>query len=147
MPITLKCESHCFSHLTSYSSCTLLFQTQCSLVKVSCQELQSVNHTVFFPSLHSISLVWCLLRNLFSFNFWARLSSKNVGGKSCCSSLECSLASEFGNQNFMKMWSIHPCHVWFLWLLQSWLPISYSKRRYIGYVFFFPKYLWKHKTK
>ena len=90
----------------------------------------------FFSSLHSISLVWCLLRNLFSFNFWARLSSKNVCGKSCCSSLECSLASEFSNQNFMKMWSIHPCHVWFLWLLQSWFPISYSKQWYIVVVFF-----------
>ena len=31
-PRTSKCESDCFFHLTSYSSCTLLFQTQCSLV-------------------------------------------------------------------------------------------------------------------
>ena len=86
--------------------------------------------------------VFCVIS---SFNFLACLSSKHVGGKSCCSSLECSLASEFSNQNFTKMWSIHPCHVWFLWLLQSWFPISYSKQWYI--VCFFPKYLGKHKTK
>ena len=86
---------------------------------------------LFFSRLHSISLVWCLLRNLFSFNFWARLSLKKCWWKS----LECSLASEFSNQNFTKMWSIHPCHVWFLWLMQSWFPISYSKQWYI----FFPK--------
>ena len=69
----------------------------------------------------------------------ACLSSKHVGGKSCCSSLECSLASEFSNQNFTKMWSIHPCHVWFLWLLQSWFPISYSKQWYRALLFFFSK--------
>ena len=37
------------------------------------------------------------------------------------------------------MWSIHPCHVWFLWLLQSWFPISYSKQWYIVFFFFFSK--------
>ena len=42
------------------------------------------------------------------------------------------------NQNFMKMWSIHPCHVWFLWLLQSWFPISYFQTMvYWFFVFFF----------
>ena len=76
--------------------------------------------------------VFCVIS--FHLIFGHAYLKKNVGGKSCCSSLECSLASEFSNQNFTKMWSIHPCHVWFLWLLQSWFPISYSKQ---WYIFFF----------
>ena len=38
---------------------------------------------------------FCFLHNLFSFEFWASLTSKNDCDKPCCSSLECSLTSEY----------------------------------------------------
>ena len=102
---------------------------------------------LFFSSLHSISLVWCLLRNLFSFNFWAGLSSKNVGGKSCCSSLECSLASESATRISWKCDQFtHAMSDFYDYCNPDSLYLI-SKQWYIVFFFFFPKYLWKHKTK
>ena len=83
----------------------------------------------------------CFSHNLFSFKFWANLTSKNVGGKSYFSSLVCSLALEFNNKIFTKMWSTFSCHVWFLWFFYSLFPKSSSK---CWCMVCSKKFLWKH---
>ena len=80
----------------------LLRHCLCSLVQVLCQELQSPPSECEFHHFSKLTLLLCLLHNLFSFKFSANLTSKNVRGNHIVSSLVCSLASEFTNQKFSK---------------------------------------------
>ena len=86
-----------------HSAPRLLRHCLCSLVQVLLlRQEQSPASECEFHHFSKLTLLRCLLHNLFSFKFSANLTSKNVRGNHIVSSLVCSLASEFTNQKFSK---------------------------------------------
>ena len=116
---------------------------RCSLVQVLSQELQSPASECEFHHFSKLTLLQCLLHNLFSFKFSANLTSKNVRGNHNVSSLVCSLASEYTNQKFSKTSTFSCPYLIFHSVILLTPPFQYIFFQTFVYCLL-QKYLWEH---